>query len=145
MTSTELKQVISDIYHLEKVNIFPPSLFVSSILCLLIAIIIFLYLFNRNKHNWYKEAKEEINKILNKEKVSNKEVVLLIKKLALQKFPRTEISKLYGEDLNCWLQSNISKKFAWHELQLKEIYQKEDFLLERSKLDELNKILQKWL
>lgn len=149
--SKELLSQIEDIYEVTPVSIFPlaPIYYIALILTVVCAFIgVFLYKRNtRYKNSWKHDAQKELKILSSKSKISHKELFLLLKKIAIRKFPRNEIANLHGDEWISWLNKNLPSKTNWETYKhyISNLYSKEGIIIPANEKRVLLTNISKWL
>jgi len=142
---------IYDIYGLNKVSWFPPGIgyfYVLATALLLVGLYVFIKK-HRGKRlvSWQYQAKQELRQIEKQDKIDLVTLHDFIKKLAINKFERSNVAKLSGSELLKFLEKNDPHNFSWTSSAkfMNRIYRKEKEQLKLTDIKDITSNIKKWI
>lgn len=154
MQTNNLLEQLKDIYLPEKVSFWWPLAYgwwlVISFAIFVIIILLFIRHLKKNKKKYIELVVDDFRKNI-EETYNNKPqevlqiISLYLKRVALQKFPNSNVKTLYGQDWLAFLDSKSrGKDFTSTKAKLlKDSYK--PIILDRNSLEEIINVAQKWL
>ncbi|MBT4989792.1 MAG: DUF4381 family protein [Rickettsiales bacterium] len=150
MKNNQLEKIISDIYDLKEISIFPLSNITYLILFASILLIIISILLRKHyleKRPWLKELKIIKNDLQLKTEINLDELSQYLKKIAMLKYHHNYLNKMSFPDLIHFL--SINEKESEFHIVLDDysnnIYNQQNIIIKGSEYNNILRLLTKWI